>query len=243
MPAQIDLTGHVAWVTGGASGIGAAIAATLNGAGARVVSLDCTHEEGDVVRDGIVCSRLDVRRGDDVRRVVRTHIDAGVGPDLLVNAAGITHDGVVWKLTDEDWADVIDVNLTGAFRMVRACAPYMRACRRGAIVNVASINALRGKFGQSNYAASKGGLVAFTRAIATELAREGIRVNAVAPGMIDTPMTRALGEEVRARAAAEAVIGRIGSPQDVANAALFLASPLASHITGHVLVVDGGQML
>jgi 3-oxoacyl-[acyl-carrier protein] reductase len=150
---------------------------------------------------------------------------------------------VVWKLSDEDWDAVLDVNLGGAFRMTRAAAPLMRARRRGAIVNIASINALRGKFGQANYAASKGGLISFTRAVAKELARERVRVNAVAPGFIDTPLTRALPEPVLAQARAEAVLGRLGEPADIAHAVAFLVSPLASHITGQVLVVDGGQTI
>jgi len=150
---------------------------------------------------------------------------------------------VVWKLSDEDWAAVLDVNLSGAFRMTRVAAPAMRRRGSGAIVNIASINGLRGKFGQANYAASKGGLIAFTRAVAKELAREKVRVNAVAPGFIETRMTRELPEKVLAQARAEAVLGRLGRPEDIAHAVLFLVSPLASHITGQVLVVDGGQLI
>jgi NAD(P)-dependent dehydrogenase (short-subunit alcohol dehydrogenase family) len=135
------------------------------------------------------------------------------------------------------------VNLTGAFRMVRAVAPGLRARGRGgSIVNVASINGIRGKFGQSNYAASKGGLIAFTRAVATELARDGIRVNAVAPGFTDTPMTASLPPETVERAKREILLGRLARPEDIASAVLFLVSDLSSFITGQVLVVDGGQM-
>jgi len=240
MSISIDLVNLVAWVTGGASGIGRATVETLAEAGARVVSLDVAH--GEAEEDGrILRLALDVRNPAAVKAVAADLSRRGLDPDILVNDAGITRDAVVWKLSDEEWDAVIDVNLSGAFRMTRAVAPIMRRRRAGAIVNVASINALRGKFGQANYAASKGGLIAFTRAVARELAREQIRVNAVAPGFVETPMTRALPEPVLAQARAEAILGRLGRPEDIAQAILFLVSPLASHITGQVLVVDGGQ--
>jgi acetoacetyl-CoA reductase/3-oxoacyl-[acyl-carrier protein] reductase len=138
---------------------------------------------------------------------------------------------------------VIDVNLSGVFRMTRACCAVMRPRQRGAIVNIASINGIRGKFGQANYAASKGGVIALTKTLARELARDGIRVNAIAPGLIDTPMTKSLPPDVREQAIAESLLGRIGRPEDVGAAVLFLASPLAAFITGQVLTVDGGQLV
>ncbi len=244
MAVTIDLAGRSAWVTGAASGIGAAIADALHEAGARVVSLDRSHAAETRVEQGReVQVPLDVTDTAAVEAAVLRLVEKGGPPDILVNNAGVTRDAVVWKLRDEDWETVIDTNLGGAFRMTRACVPHMRQRRAGAIVNISSINALRGKFGQSNYAASKGGLVAFTKAVAREVAREGIRVNAVAPGFIDTPLTSRLSDAVRAQAMSEIALGRMGKPEDIAAAVLFLASPLASHITGQVLVVDGGQLI
>jgi 3-oxoacyl-[acyl-carrier protein] reductase len=244
MAVTIDLAGRNAWVTGAASGIGAAIADALHEAGARVVSLDRSHAAETRVEQGReVQVPLDVTDTAAVEAAVLRLVEKGGPPDILVNNAGVTRDAVVWKLRDEDWDTVIDTNLGGAFRMTRACVPHMRQRRGGAIVNISSINALRGKFGQSNYAASKGGLVAFTKAVAREVAREGIRVNAVAPGFIDTPLTSRLPDAVRAQAMSEIALGRMGKPEDIAAAVLFLASPLAAHITGQVLVVDGGQLI
>ena len=241
MSISIDLTGSVAWVTGGAAGIGRAIVETLAAAGARVVSLDVAGGATGGNDQRIVVRALDVRDARAVEAMTADLAARGLEPDILVNDAGITRDGVVWKLSDEDWAAVLDVNLSGAFRMTRAVATAMRRRQSGAIVNIASINGLRGKFGQANYAASKGGLIAFTRAVAKELAREQVRVNAVAPGFVETPMTRELPEQVLDQARAEAILGRLGRPDDIAHAVLFLVSPLAAHITGQVLVVDGGQ--
>jgi 3-oxoacyl-[acyl-carrier protein] reductase len=243
MPVSVDLSGLTAWVTGGASGIGAAIVDVFHRAGARVVSFDLSHAPAtDAPAGAVVQLPLDVTDTDAVEAAVARLVDDGVVPDILVNNAGVARDGVVWKLRDADWDTVIDVNLTGAFRMTRACVPHMRARGSGSIVNVASINGIRGKFGQSNYAASKGGLIAFTKAVAREVGCAGVRVNAVAPGFIETPLTAALPDTVREQARSEALLGRLGAPADIAAAVLFLSSPLARHITGHVLVVDGGQI-
>jgi NAD(P)-dependent dehydrogenase (short-subunit alcohol dehydrogenase family) len=236
----LDLSDRTAWVTGGASGIGRATTHLLAAAGARVIALDVNPApDASAISSHVV----DVRDSAAVESLVARLEHEHLGPDILVNAAGITRDGVVWKMGDDEWDDVIDVNLSGAFRMVRATAPGMRKRGRGgSIVNVASINGLRGKFGQSNYAASKGGLIAFTKAVATELARDRIRVNAVAPGFTETAMTAALPPEVLERARREILLGRLGRPDDIASAVVFLASDLGAFITGQVLVVDGGQI-
>jgi NAD(P)-dependent dehydrogenase (short-subunit alcohol dehydrogenase family) len=243
MPVSIDLSGRTAWVTGGAAGIGAAIVDLLHQAGARVAVLDRAFASAaDAADSGIWRVPLDVADGDAIARTASALVERGLAPDILVNNAGITRDGVVWKLRDDDWQDVIDVNLTAAFRMTRAVVPHMRERGGGAIVNTASINGIRGKFGQSNYAASKGGLIAFTKAVAREVGRAGIRVNAVAPGLIETQLTASLPAAVVEQARSEVLLGRLGAPSDIAAAVLFLVSTLASHVTGQVLVVDGGQI-
>jgi 3-oxoacyl-[acyl-carrier protein] reductase len=164
-------------------------------------------------------------------------------PSLLVNNAGITRDKTLLKMSDEEWRSVIDVNLTGAFHLIRAVAPGMVAAGYGRIVNVVSINGMRGKFGQGNYAASKGGLIALTKTAARELGPKGVTVNAVAPGMVLTDMAMALAEEHRARARDESMLKRLPEEADIAAAVLFLLSDAARMITGEVLKVDAGQYI
>jgi len=240
MPLAIDLTGRTVWCTGAASGIGLAVADAARAAGARLVRLDRAYT-GLAQRDGDLLVGLDVRHALAVNEAAADLDARGWAADVLVNGAGIARDAMSWRLADDAWDDVLDVNLSGAFRMARAVIPGMRARRAGAIVNIASINGLRGKAGQANYSASKGGLIALTRTLARELGPSGIRVNAVAPGFIDTDLTARLPLDVRLRAVGEAALGRAGEPADVAAAVVFLASPLARHVTGHVMVVDGGQ--
>lgn len=226
-------------VTGGASGIGAATARMFRDHGASVYVLDRSPPEDHANR----FLEADVTRPEEVgRAIARAQAESG-RLDALVCCAGITRDGVLWKLSDEDWSAVLAVNLTGAFHCVRAAAGLMREGGAGSIVLVSSINGERGKFGQSNYSASKAGLIGLAKSAARELGRFGIRVNVVAPGLTDSAMTRDLPDAARAAALAESVLGRAACPEDVAGPILFLCSELARHITGQVLRVDGGQYL
>jgi NAD(P)-dependent dehydrogenase (short-subunit alcohol dehydrogenase family) len=160
-----------------------------------------------------------------------------------VNNAGITRDRVVWKMSDEEWADVLDADLTACFRYIRAAVPLLRERGGGRIVSISSINAQRGKFGQSNYTASKAGIIGLSKSVAREVGQYGVTVNVVTPGLIATDLVTAAPEEVRARALAEIVLGRLGQPEDVAALITFLATDRAKHITGAVIPVDGGQYL
>jgi NAD(P)-dependent dehydrogenase (short-subunit alcohol dehydrogenase family) len=208
---------------------------------AWVASLDCEFPDGP----GAAAAALpgDVRDAaaldDAVQRITR---ERG-GLDWVVCSAGIVRDRVSWKMLDAEWDDVLEVNLTGAFKTVRAALPALRKSARGRVVFVSSINGLRGNFGQANYAAAKAGLVGLARSLALELARDGVTVNVVAPGMIDTPMTRGLPQAIRERALLRTPLGRTGTAEEVAALVRFLCSDAASFITGAVVPIDGGQLL
>lgn len=237
--ASISLRGKVALVTGASGGIGAACAKLFLEAGARVLSCDLPKREIPPGTERHSCDLAD----PEAIASMAAHLRKEVGElHLLVHAAGITRDAVLWKMEREAWDGVMAVNLDSGFHLLRTLAPLIRECGGGSVVLVASINGERGKLGQANYAASKAGLIALGKTAAIELGRSGVRVNCIAPGWIDTPMTAALPEEYKQRAIAESALGRTGVPEDVANAALFLCSDLARHITGQVLRVDGGQL-
>jgi 3-oxoacyl-[acyl-carrier protein] reductase len=243
----IDLTGKVAFVTGSTRGIGLAIARALHAAGAKVAVVGreqaraaaAAAELGERAA-GFAC---DVARADQVEAAIAA-AEAALGPiDVLVNNAGLTRDNILLRLTEADWDVVLDANLKGAFHTTRAVIKGMMKRRAGRIVNIASIVGLTGNKGQANYAASKAGLIGFTKSVAKEYASRGVLVNCVAPGFIETDMTAALPDAARATLLEDIALGRLGRPEDVACAVLFLASDLAGYVTGQVLVVDGGMVI
>lgn len=235
---ELGLQGRVALVTGGAQGIGAAVVAALAAEGCRVAVVDV---HGSTAAH---CFQADVRDFTRAAEVVAGTIESLGGLDILVCCAGITRDAISWKMTESEWDDVLAVNLKGCFNYGRAAAAVFRASGTGGrIVNVASINGLRGKAGQANYAASKAGLIGLSKTFARELGRFNVTVNVVAPGMVDTAMTRQLPPEMQQRAAEEAALGCISTPADVAAVVAFLCSARAHRITGEVIRVDAGQYI
>ena len=249
---DLGLDGRVAVVTGGASGIGAAVALALAREGCDVAVVDRGAAAGaaaSVVPGIEACGRRARFIEADVRDAARAgeaiaEIEAAFGRlDILVCCAGVANDAVSWKMTPAQWDEVIGVNLTGCFHWNRLVGARLRERGWGRIVNIASINGLRGKFGQANYAASKAGVIALSKTLARELGRNGVTVNVVAPGFIRTPMTAGLPEKVVETAVAETVLGRLGEPVDCAAAVAFLCSEGARHLTGQVVKVDGGQYL
>ena len=245
----MPLEGKVCLVTGGGRGIGRAVVARLAREGARaVIACDVSSEgfpELERSQDSVRVRLLDVTDAAAVALAV-AEISAELGGiDVLVNNAGITRDALLQKMTDEQWAAVLAANLTGVFFVTRAVAPGMMARRSGSIVNLASIVALDGNVGQSNYAASKGGVIALTRTWAREFARKGaqVRVNAVAPGFIRTPMTEKIPRDILEGIVSRVPLGRMGEPEDVAGLVAFLAGEESSYITGQVIRVDGGLVL
>jgi len=244
---KVELGGKVAVVTGGSRGIGLAIAQALAGAGAKVAVLARDGARAQAAAGGLGGGAqgyaCDVSDAAQVEATLGA-VDKALGPvDILVNNAGIARDNLLFRIAEDDWDQVLDTNLKGAFLMTKLAARGMIKRRWGRVVNITSVVGLTGNKGQSNYAASKAGLIGFTKAVAKELASRNVLVNAVAPGYIDTEMTRGIAEEAKQALQAAIPLGRLGQGADVAAAVLFLASDLASYITGQVLVVDGGMVM
>jgi 3-oxoacyl-[acyl-carrier protein] reductase len=247
----MELEGKVAIITGGTRGIGRAIALDLAANGADIAlnyrqSADLAQELAEEIRGmgrRALIVQADVSSFDDAQTMVQQVLEEFGRVDILINNAGMNWDGVVWKMTEEQWDRVINVDLKGTFNYTRAVTPIFREQGSGKIVNITSINGLRGKFGQGNYTAAKAGVIGFTKTCARELGRSSVNVNAVAPGLIETEMVREAPENVREMALAEIVLGRLGLPDEVAYVVTFLCTEKARHITGQVIQVDGGQYI
>ncbi len=245
---SISLDGKAALITGGGQGLGAETARILHRAGAKVAV--SYFEEGQGANKAIaekLAQELgenaaafegDVRQTASAEKVAAAVAERFGGIDILVNNAGILRDRTVAKMSLEEWQAVIDTNLTGVFTMSKACLPHLSA--GGRIINLASIAAIVGFFGQANYASAKAGVIGLTKVLSRELGRKGVTVNAVAPGVVLTDMGKSIPEEVRTEMLKQIPLGKFGEPQDIANAILFLSSPLAAYITGQTLQVNGG---
>ena len=244
---NIDLTGKTALVTGSTRGIGRAVAQALADSGARVAVVGRDKARAEAVAAeigrGAAGFAADVADTGAVTTLISDVEKAFGGIDILVNNAGLTRDNLVMRLKDEDWNDVLNANLRGAFAAIRAASRGMMKKRSGRIINMASIVGLTGNKGQANYAASKAGLIALTKSVAKELGSRNILVNAIAPGFIETEMTAAMTSEARLALSGLIPLERLGRPEDIAAAVVFLASDHASYITGQVIVVDGGMVM
>lgn len=245
------LNGRRAIVTGGTAGIGAAIAKRLAEEGAYVVIIGTNTERGTQVTaqlkaiagcPGADFYRLDVANHSEVAQTIKTIL--AQGPiDILVNNAGITRDQLLMKMNEQDWDNVMDTNVKSCYNICHALVRSFLKARKGKIVNISSVVGLTGNVGQVNYAASKAAMIGFSKALAKELASRNVQVNCVAPGYIETAMTGALNEEQRKLILAKIPLERMGTPEDIANAVLFLVSPWADYITGQVITVDGGMVI
>jgi 3-oxoacyl-[acyl-carrier protein] reductase len=246
----MDFKGQVALVTGGARGIGKSIAGRLAAAGADIVvadiALDAAEETaGELASRGVrsLAKAADVASGESVAKLIKESVGEMGRLDILVNNAGITRDGLVMRMKEEDWDSVLSINLKSVFLCSREAVKVMAKQRYGRIVNIASVVAFMGNPGQANYSASKAGMVGLTKTIAREYASRGITANAVAPGFIVTAMTDALPENVKEEMLRNIPLGKFGTPEDVAEAVTFLASPQAAYITGQVIHVNGGMYM
>jgi 3-oxoacyl-[acyl-carrier protein] reductase len=247
MEGRLKLTGRVALVTGAAQGIGKAVALLLARNGADIIVSDINLEKAEETANEIksigrkaLAVKGDVANWNDVERMVEVILEKFAKIDILVNNAGITRDKLILRMTEEDWDAVLDVNLKGTFHCTKAVVRHMAKQRSGKIVNIASVVGEMGNAGQANYSASKAGVIGLTKTIAREFAQRGININAIAPGYIETPMTEALPEKAKEELKRLIPMERLGKPEDVAEAVLFLVSEESSYITGQVLNVNGG---
>lgn len=247
MEEAVGLAGKVAMVTGAAQGIGKAVALLLARNGADIIVADINLEKAEETAKEIqalgrraLAVKVDVGNLDDVIRVVQTVLEQFSQIDILVNNAGINRDKLILRMTEEDWDVVLKINLKGTFNCTKAVVRHMSKQKSGKIVNIASVVGEMGNAGQANYAASKAGVIGFTKTIAREFAQRGININAIAPGYIETPMTDVLAEKVKEELRRLIPMERLGKPEDVAEAVLFLVSEASSYITGQVLNVNGG---
>jgi len=245
-----SLDGRGAMVTGASRGIGRAICLSLAGAGANIagvdVDLEPLQETAELARQKgvkVLAIQADVTSLEQMQQAVEQTAQEFGSLDVMVNNAGITRDNLLIRMSQEEWDKVIAINLTGVFNGVKAASRFMMKQRSGSIINISSVVGIIGNAGQVNYAASKAGVIGLTKAAAREVAKRGVRVNAVAPGYIATRMTEQLPEEAREALLAQIPLQRLGQPEDVARAVLFLASDASSYVTGHVIRVDGGMAM
>jgi 3-oxoacyl-[acyl-carrier protein] reductase len=244
------LEAEIALITGASRGIGKSIALSLGNEGATVIGTATSAKGAEAISDylkeaGIKGQgmALDVASQNSIDDVMKTVTEAFAAPSILVNNAGITRDNLLIRMKDEEWNEILNTNLTSVYRMSKACLRPMMKARKGRIISVASVVGLTGNPGQTNYAAAKAGLIGFSKSLAREVGSRGITVNTVAPGFIDTDMTRELPDDVKTGLLGQIPIGRLGQPEEIAAAVLFLASPVAGYISGETIHVNGGMYM